>query len=120
MKNIITFLLIAVAMLSACTKNSDLEIKDGVYHLRSPISIDSVMMDSDYWILSHDVFIIVRRGDTIMQHTGYIHNKRYEFFSDGDNPYYPDESFSGGKIVSVDWGFYFFPNSGKTFTLDRE
>lgn len=110
--------LLLVFMLGSCAVKSDLSLQDGTYRMFSPVSIGGQMIN-DRWTISGDNFTITRNDSVIYTASGIYHDGHYDLFPSGNNPYY-NESFASGKITVIDWGFYFYPSSGKTFTLQRE
>lgn len=115
MKNLI-FLLLLLPF-AACSNKGDLDVKSGSYRTFSPVSINGELIN-DTWVIEGDNFKIIRGIETIYSVSGIRNGNRIELFPDGTNPYY-NEDFRDDKIVTTSWGFYFYPSSQKTFTLQH-
>lgn len=113
-----TFLLPLLILAASCTNKSDNDLQDGTYETRSPISIDGKLIN-DKWIIEGDRFTITRNDQIIYTIVGIHSGKRVDLFPLDNNPYYP-HSFAKGLIITVSWGFYFYPTTGETFTLQKQ
>lgn len=115
---ILLFILI-MGLLSSCHKNDDFDLKSGTYKVFSPISVDGVLLNKEFWVITDDSLIIIRDGNRIYANRIVWHGRRVDLFPFGYNPYY-DDDMSMGIISTVYWGFFYAGVGVPTFTLQRE
>ncbi len=115
MKNL---LLILCVFITACHKG-DHDLKTGTYKLYSPMSINGVLLDSDYWIITKDSLTVTHYGQVTYKGVIHWNGNKCSLWENTISPYY-EESMAGGKIVTVWYGFFYYPPSGQRFTLNRE
>ena len=119
---ITVFILVMFALftLTSCNKNdSDLDLKQGMYKLFSPISIEGEELNTDFWRITDDSLIITRHGGVVYADRIVWHGKRIDLFPFHYNPYYPDD-MSMGQINTIWWGFFYVVPGLPTFTLQKE
>lgn len=116
MKNIFLITLAAMFFCS-CHKNGDLDLLPGTFQTFSPISVNGIELNNDYWRLTNDSLIISRFDSVIHSERISWHEGRLNLFV-GSNPYY-EKSLTGGQINTIWWGFYYQCAGLPKFTLQR-
>ena len=118
---LITLSLLILITAASCSNKKDLDVQDGTYRTFSPVSINGELIN-DLWTIEGDRFSITRDGQEIYAIEGVWNLDHLELFPYGDNPYYKT-SMKGATIVTVDFGFYLYPNyptTDITFCLQRQ